>query len=103
MTVSQLNIASMLFLSTAHLRPETAKTMDADRGSYNIENHPLNGVLYDCIEFGYLVWSNADEVDVTTYPEEIAAAVRLAKQHGCHYIKYDCDVEPIDQLPKWEW
>ena len=111
--MGQPEISPMLFLSTAHLRKETAEAMDLVRVSRQEEEgqrhhvlpegHPLQLVSFDCIEYGYLVWVTDDEGLLKSMPEEIAAAIRFAKQHGCRYIKFDCDVERIDELPSWDW
>lgn len=99
-----LEIAPMLFLSTAHLKKETAELMDRiDAGSCHPAEHPLNHVCFDAVEYGYLIWANPDEESIQHYPEEIAAAVRLAKANGCRYIKYDCDVEAIKELMTYDW
>ena len=79
-------IRKTLELSTAHLSTHTAQRMSL----FSMVRH----------EFGWLV-----SVDTTgdTYPNDLHACMVLAESNGCDYILFDSDVEPIEDLPTYDW
>ena len=97
-------ITRMLTLSTAHIAKETAQMMDQMYDGKVIPGgHPVSYLCFDAVEYGYLVWANADDETIKRYPQEIAEAVRLAKANDCTYIRYDCDALTVEGLPTYDW
>ena len=95
---STLEIAKILTLSTAHIRPETAERLD----------NGLKGLIpvYK-YEYGWIIFSTAatyHEEDYATLPEDLKACVSLAVKHGCDWLRLDCDGERYEGLlPLYEW
>lgn len=85
-------IDSVLTLSTAHLRPETAKALNDQDGT--IPGH------YD-IEYGWLFWTFMTEG--AEYPPEIAHILRLAAKQSIAYVRFDADGDTVPWLPVWDW
>lgn len=52
-------------------------------------------------EHGALVWAEALE-PVQGYPE-LKAILQLAQKQGCRWVRFDCDAEPLPDMPLWEW
>ena len=96
-----IEIQRVLVLSTGHLQEATARAWDqGDPGR--------------CVEFGYLVWAcdpNWSQDEFTEHlllsedPPEVKAAMRLAFENRCSYIRYDCDGPLVTRLAEhaYEW
>lgn len=91
-------ILRVLALSTAHLKPETLALLN---GLSN-DVLPFNGAA---VPYGWFHYAHEDRPawrGVGPMPEEIWAACELSVKLGCMYVKWDCDVEPIDDLPTYD-
>jgi hypothetical protein len=96
-------ISHLIHLSTAHIRKETGDWID--------QNH----VYHASHEYGWFVWVDEDMCraedgsdilqfgDETVVPADLIACMRFAQQHGCTWFVLDCDVNPIPELPTYEW
>lgn len=93
------NIRKFLNLSTAHVTEDTAKVLDHLPG---IPDHWSQWVVGTDNTYGWWIWAGQED-GLDDLPEDLRGCVDLAKQHDCDWILFDRDVEPIDQLPRYEW
>ena len=87
-------ISKMLELSTMHLTYKTCTLMDG--GKFRIAEYPC----------GYFVYADPWQIkheDVSDYPKDLLACIKLALEYDCTYIIFDSDVEPIEDLPIYDW
>lgn len=86
---------NMLALSTGHVSEETAKLMDIDQCGL---------VVYEKEDYGWFVHlpDPLDEYKEST-PKDLYKCMTFAMKQGCDWVMFDCDVEPIDELPVYEW
>lgn len=109
-----LNIQRMLVLATSHIRKETDAAI-TEGGLYDLRYHGATGkdhdlpatMLFPCDTgfYGYVIWVDegfATMQESENYPD-LVAVIAFAKAHGCHWIRFDCDQEPIAELPTYEW
>lgn len=87
-------IERSLVLSTAHISEATAALL----GDHS-EAEDFNVVVY-AVEYGWLVW--ADSADFAGAPE-LSALLKLAREQGCKWIRFDQDGEVVEGLPTFEW
>lgn len=88
-----LEISPVWVLSTAHLRRSTADALKGGRHK---------GVVYDEIEYGFLVWCRSEKQESIPF-DELRDLVIMADRMGVRWIKFDCDVDIIEALPHWNW
>jgi hypothetical protein len=90
-----LNFDKVLVISIRHLPAQTVK---------DIETGVLELPMHAPYEFGYIVW--CDEGDGfwrEDYPELAHVLDFARKQHGCQWVRFDQELETVEELPKWEW
>ena len=89
-----MRISKTLELSTAHISYATSLAMD--HGDYRIARYG----------YGYLVYADPWQIkhrDESEYQSDLLDCIALAIEHNCTYILFDCDEEPIEELPIYEW
>lgn len=98
--MSKLEIQSMLVLATSHVTDSTRRALERapDEDGFAITS-PFSVMKWP---YGWLVWVDVDAADDERFPEMLAI-MRLARDNGCQWIRFDCDVEPIAELPTHEW
>ena len=95
-------------VSTAHITREDSKRIQADLSNAYSE------LWGDITRFGWWIWvppsiSPADCDDFLErcnylgLSEGFKACIRKAQENGCTYVKFDCDAEIYDDLPKYDW
>lgn len=88
-----LETHNVLFLSTAHLDPETGQDPNPEWAS-------MSG------EYGFLVYAGKEvgpKWHLSDAPECVQKAAAFAIENGCTYICFDRDVPVIDELQTWDW
>jgi hypothetical protein len=85
----------MLVLSTAHLKPETAKgwmigTPDAEPA-----------FIYRKRGYGWFV--DVANAEPGEYPLDLAICIAFAKGLGMDWIMFDPDADQLPALPSYEW
>lgn len=89
---------TILILSTAHLSAATAALLTTK----DVKNWPCVGGPYG--QHGWFVYAHDENGEGKDYiPEDLFAVMQYAKTQGCHNILFDCDSDPIEQLPKFSW
>ena len=86
---SSLEIRKILFLSTAHLDPDSGQQANPQWASMTSE-------------YGFLVYVGTNWV-LREAPECVQRAAEVARRNGCEYICFDRDADIIDELETWEW
>lgn len=98
--MSNLEIAKMLVLSTAHVSLETASKLP--RGHADMEEDDLDWGPTFARENGWVFYvgtlSHFEEA-----PRELFEALLFAHQQGCQWLMFDNDGPTIDNLPTYEW
>jgi hypothetical protein len=99
---------SMMVFSTGHINKQDDNILrawsQATAGDYKDAD---GGVFWTCpTSYGYILWADADSIpealDAGLSPA-ICQLVQIAKDHGCEWIRFDCDV-PVDKsLPTFSW
>lgn len=92
--MSNLDVQHMLVLATNHITRETARELEKGDASDEI-----GGLL--TWQYGWVIW-----VDVGAYDEkfpDLDACMQLARDNGCQWVRFDCDVDPLSSLPVFEW
>ena len=105
-----LEIYRMLTLSTSHLTSETVNTLDAVINGLSTSPMPVcypKMDLYINEAYGYFMHI-ADEDDIDDeaeekYPKDIKDVLAYARKHHCQWVMFDCDAEPVHELPTYEW
>ncbi len=91
---------NMLALSMGYVSEETAELMNDDnidgvvlynKGNYGWFVHvPDSGLEFDVLEDGEC-------------PADLYRCMKYARDNGCDWIMFDCDVETIEDLPVYNW
>lgn len=91
-----MEINKMLSLSTAHVTERTAHIME----NFNIDNV----VIYDKPNYGWFVYV-PDRLEIEECqdicPDDLYECLLFARDNGCDWIMFDCDVEPITELKEY--
>lgn len=90
-----MEIRPTLFLSTAHLSRDTARSFEQPEG----EGRPTPWA--DPIQHGYFCY--AYEETEEPFPADLAACCRKARQVGAEYLRFDCDADTIPGLSTYDW
>lgn len=91
-------ISRMLTLSTAHLSEDTAEKLDK-----NPKTDCLSITCYPKSEFGWYVYFDGLPEDAIDHlPDDLKAAIHLAKNLQCGILCFDCDAEVIPHLCNYE-
>lgn len=98
-----LETFKVLALSTAHVSREVGSVLDrmlrnnaslgTDHWSYWVVGSEWN--------YGWWIWADLDAIE--ELPDCLAKCLYLAREQGCKYVQFDCDVEPISELQTFEW
>ncbi len=100
-----VEINKMLTLSTAHISEATAELLQrcnaADWDDPSIEDVPL--VVYEKSDYGWFVVVPNDLFRINRTPPDLLMLFRLAQAQGCTWIMFDRDVEPVANLPTFNW
>lgn len=88
---------NMLGLCTSHVDDETRVLLD---------NELIKGVTVYDKKFGWFIpvpeGLELEEIEETC-PECLYKCFNFAEKNGFDWIMFDRDVEPIDDLPTYEW
>lgn len=97
-------IQNMMVLSTGHFSKETLQWLtDID---WTCEG-PAGGD----IPYGWFLYAHDDnmtykridgKLTAIEFPPDLWACFEYARKHHCHYIRFDCDLETVDDLPSYE-
>lgn len=97
-------IRNFLALCTCHLDWETMQSITEaleDKERFKDPEDWRYWLIGAPWEYGAWLWvGNDDEVDM---PECLVSCLRLARDHGCDWIQFDADTDPIDELPQHAW
>lgn len=89
-----LEIEKMLSLHPSHLTKTTDILLRHDDvpGVVSFQKKGLLGEVYGMFVYISQDWKEED------VPGDLAACIELAKKHGCDWIMFDRDVEPVPEL-----
>ncbi len=96
----------MLALSTAHVTQETAErfnTQDCDLPVYPKKSR--GGDIYGwfvCVGDADREWVHT-KADEEAHDQDIRDVCAFAERMGCAWVMFDCDEEPIEELPVYVW
>jgi hypothetical protein len=91
--VSKPEIRSVLFLSTGHLTVATREVLDQNPLT---DAYPISG---GPIPYGFFVYADEDIEE----PTDLAACCQFARTlPDVDYIRFDCDVEALEELPFYD-
>lgn len=79
-------VSKMLALSTAHITEQTC-------------NQFLATVGYEKGEYGWFVYTNLS----VPIPDDLKACLEYARTIDCEWVMFDLDVDPLPQLPTYDW
>ena len=100
-----LEVEKMLTINSAHVSLDTRELLDkvVDDTCYV----PMPPV-YEKAGYGWFIACNPDTDNDETlgptwddYPADLAAAMRLAKEHDCFWLCIDCDGPEVEELNDW--
>lgn len=95
---TKLDIAKILTLSTAHIKPETATMLDNEP---NTDNLGLS--VYDKARYGWFIYIDSVIDDVLDHlPEDLKACIAFAKEQECEWLCLDADGEEIEELNTYQ-
>ncbi len=91
----ELEINKELVLSTGHMDPALAD--DIDNG--------FSRRFMERVEHGYMVYAAPHEspLQVGDYPPDLRPVIRLARIHGCKWVRFDEDGPQVEGLRTWDW
>ena len=89
-----------LVLSTSHVTEATAKRFNGQSLAASPASDDIDGYMCDWSSYGWVFYCH-DNDDTT--PPELMACAAFARAQGCRYIQFDCDADPLAELPSWEW
>ena len=88
----------MLALSTVHVSEDTAKLID---------NGDTEVVIYAKEKYGWFVHvpelCNMNNLENGKCPSDLYRCILFARKNDCDWLMFDRDVEPIDELPQYNW
>ena len=95
-----MEIGCHLVLSTAHVSTKAAEMLDG-WATLEPSSRPL---AVASTHYGWFIPTReAEEPDRAQIPNEVLAAMRVGREHGCDYLLFDCDAGEIDALPTFPW
>lgn len=103
MTIStNLEMHSMLCLSTAHISHETRDMLDVVC-DFNATDELSGLAVYEKYGFGWFLPVDAnlqayDEGDIKNMPGDLVEALRFAYRQGADWLMLDCDGPVVEQL-----
>lgn len=102
-----LELSTMLTVSTAHIKKETAQLLDEWAKDPNVS--PLVCPIYEKAEYGWyitgLLWENCYQLlnNVTLPTEELKYLLLFAGDLGCDTLCLDRDGSVIPYFPIYDW
>lgn len=90
----------LIVLSTAHVSDSTRALLEKD-GREDEFSPPLVN-CYQKGDWGWFVHVPVED-DEDDAPEDMRAIYGFARSHGAAWLMFDCDAEPIDALPVFDW
>lgn len=93
----ELEITSMLTLSTSHLYPNTADILE--------KGEKIPGVvIYRKDDYGWFLYlSNVELGNLTDMPDDLSNIILFAFKHKCSWLCLDRDGDTTDKLEQYEW
>lgn len=86
-----LEITKMLTISTAHISEETNQLL---------LDEEVDVTCFGLDEYGWLILSYGPEENL---PEDLAACLKFADDHGCAWLRLDSDGMIVDGLEVFDW
>ena len=101
-----MEIRKVLGLSTAHVKEETMRLLEREP-----ETNTLGLTVYGFPYGSWVYTGNLEEENggLTCYetpvqlPEDLTACILLAVRNGCSWLQFDCDADPVPELPWYDW
>lgn len=90
-----LEFRKTLMLTTGHLTEATAKMLDTTPA----KDWPVIGGPYGT--YGWQMYAHDDNDG--TIPDDLWAVCEFANANGADLVVFDCDANPVDGLPTYEW
>lgn len=90
-----VEIQSILVVSLAHLSQATLDALSGDSG-------PLDQLTWSpqlTWDYGWFWYVDDNTVDSADFPAEFAAIFKLARSHGCDWVRFDEAGPQIATLP----
>jgi hypothetical protein len=85
---------ALLALSTAHVSGDTARMLNETHH----DGWPVSG---GPTSYGWFIYAHDDCYEEMPY--DLVSTFVFARKNGFEYIMFDCDVEPITELPQYDW
>lgn len=92
-----MEISKMLTISTAHITMETARELNIESNTNNMQLS-----VYKKSDYGWFIYVN-DDLDNRTIPDDLLKCLEFAKDLGCEWLCLDCDGEVLEYLYTYEW
>lgn len=93
-------ISNMLTVSTAHIKPETAKWLERQWEIFDSSIVVFSKGVYGW--FVYVDYPGRANI-YKELPKDLVVLFRLAAEHGCEWLCIDRDVEVVSELPVYNW
>jgi hypothetical protein len=95
----------MLALNTNHISEKTRDFLDENGRATESEWRMPEIVVYSKSEYGWFIpmVSSVDEPNADHLPHDLLAIFMFMQKHGYTWLMLDCDVEPIEELPIFNW
>jgi len=97
-----MQIDKMLTISTAHIPKHTADALGGLPDHQNAKLYP-EVVYTPWMGYGWVFIAGQDTGLLEDEHPELAAVLRFAHNYGCDFVRLDCDANPIEALPTFEW
>jgi len=96
-------VCKYLQVSTGNLSKETAQLFERYTSP---DREPCEGnfglpVAYNKGEYGWFAHVPDDNEGIE--PPELCALLDYARSLGCNWIEFDCDNDPLDGFPVFDW
>lgn len=97
-----MQIDKMLTISTAHIPKHTAEALGGLSDHLEAKLH--EDVMYTpWCDYGWVFWASQETGMFEDEHPELAAVLRFAHNYGCDFVRLDCDANPIEALPTFDW
>lgn len=97
--MSQLDIRSLIVISTAHVSEATARRLDTTP----VEEWPWVGGRYS--SYGWFLYAHDENTAVgdDAIPDDLMAVMKWVFSQGCDYVLLDRDGDVVDGLGIYDW
>ena len=100
---NEFDIAKLITLSTAHITDKTSVLLDKEWKENNFQI-----AVYDKNGYGFFIYISEGTKekafdDSSDLPKDLKDCIKFAVEKECEWLCLDCDAEPIDELPKYDW